>query len=146
MIVLPPKRFQDPSSPCYDPIRHLKWFGKLSVRRDQITMLRCALRDYDDTRLDLTQKEICARWKVSEREFRDYIDFVAGFVDRRLWQSPAYQPVMDAAYASYCNHLACRHIRHFIEEVAPLYGLNKRHVTERWEVDPGFIPTGYNIT
>ena len=150
-IVLPPKRFQDPSDVVYDPIRNRKWFGPLSKRRAQLHLLKCALRDYDDPLMgDHTQQEICAHWGVDEREFRDYRDFVDAIhysMRREAWDKldSHYQAVLDLAYQGYNSHIASRSIRHFIEDHAALYGLNPRHVIERWEIDPNFWPTGYKL-
>jgi len=141
-IVLPPKRFQDPADPCFDSIRHHKWFRKLDSRRKKVHILKCAYRDYSDEQLDMTQKELCFHWGIDPREFRDYV----AFRERSevvYGAEPSHQAILDCAYQSYCGHIATKSIRHFIEVIAPLYGVNPRHIVERWETDPMFLPTGY---
>lgn len=149
MIPLPPKRFQSTEDPKYDPIRHRPWFEKLRTRRKKLHLLRCALHDMSNEAIGLTQKEAAFHWGVDERELRDYEDFIDGSskLASREWKYPGFgriaQHALDSAYTAYCEHNAIRHIRSFIEDAAPLYGLNPRHVTELWETDPTFWPTGY---
>lgn len=139
-IILPPKRFQEYNDPKFDPIRHKPWFPRLIFRRSKITFLRAALESWKKDRSK--QKEACALYGVDERELRDYSAFVEGkpiSCDNRN----QFQSCLDEAYRDYCDGGAQHGIRHYIDILAPLYGLKARHVNELWDTDPTFYPTGY---
>ncbi len=94
----------------------------------------------------LSQKEAAEQYGVDERELRDYEFFEAGIpLKNRVsgLKIPTYQHILDAAYEAYCQHSAIRHIRSFIEDMAPLYGVPARPIIELWEVCPDFYPSSY---
>lgn len=137
-IQLPPKRFQDPEDPIYDSVRTKSWFPKLAIRRKQIPMLAGALNDHKNVRR--TQKEAAEAWGVDERELRDYESFVMG---RNRPYTSTDQQILNDAYTIYCTNGGDIAIRACISRVSWYYGRDPRAVTELWEVDPTFFPTGY---
>ncbi len=88
----------------------------------------------------MSQRDAAAQFGVDERELRDYAAFIEG-ISRAVDVTEIH--ILNAAYQAYCEHHGMRHINSFIEDTAPLYGVNPRHVTERWEVDANFYPTHY---
>ena len=137
-LILPPKRYEDPYNPKYDPIRHKPWFPSLMERREKIPMLQMAYRQLKET--NHSQLRVAEEWGVDPRELRDFINFTIGKGDT---PSKAFQACLNDAYFEYCIEGAMRHIGFFIEKMAPFYGLNPRHVREMWEVDPEFYPKTY---
>jgi hypothetical protein len=146
VIPLPPKRFQDPADPVYDPIRHKPWFGKLLKRRAKLPLLEQALKRLGDC----SQKQAAEEFGLDERELRDYLHWAEGVVEGIPMVAPCigrkYQAVLDDANSMYQHNNGYAHIRFYIELWAPLWGMKPRHVTELWEVDPTFLPLGYNLT
>jgi hypothetical protein len=141
MIPLPPKRFQRPDHPKYDPIRPFPWFARLEERRAKIGHLALA---YHEWKVEgKMQLEAATNWGVDERELRDFGAFVEG---RKLVTPDVgrnFQAILDDAYGHYLAANGKYHIRHFIETIAPFFGIKGRHVVEMWEADPAFYPTGY---
>lgn len=149
-IILPPKRFQAPEDPWFDPIRHKPWFVKLYRRRTQLPALQMALAEITACN-SINEKNdpmhvIAARWAVDERELRDYISFRGGlsYVDKQDDQTQAtFKAVLDQAYEAYCNAGADDTIRYYIQTVGRYFPGNTRQMIEAWEVDPTFYPRGY---
>lgn len=148
-MILPPKKFEPSNDPIYDPIRHKSWFWRLEERAERIALLQQAWADYSfgcQSGEKETQSVVCERWGVNEREFRDYIHFIAGS-DMLSSLEPhvkgVYQRVLDDAYQRYCANSGAKHIRFFIEKIAPMYGATGRKVADVWDVDKNFYPTNY---
>lgn len=137
---LPPKRFEDPWDHRFDDIRHKPWYAKLIKRREKLPSLKCAA---DYLHQGSLQKDAAARFTVDERELRDYVSFIANCPYHK---PPEYYRILEEAYAEYCGMNGDRHINYFIERIAPSYGMNPRHVTEMWEIDPTFYPVSYAKT
>lgn len=142
MICLPPKRFQDPYDSKFDAIAGKPWYPKLLVRRAQLPMLREAFNSLK-TEDNSTQASVSAWYGIDERELRDYIAFTYG---KQQAVSATFQRILNEAYEMYGADRADHHIRYWIEDVAPRWGYNARHVTEQWEINKSFYPTGYNLT
>ncbi len=138
-MTLPPKRFEDPYDPRFDTIAGKPWYHRLIARREQIPMLHQAALKAKET----TQKAAAEEYGVDERELRDYLGFIDS-VNKRA--SPTFQRILDDAYQAYNQSKASSHIRFFIEQAAPRYGVNPRHVTEIWEISNSFYPSGYKPT
>ncbi len=149
-IVLPPKRFQKPEDPWFDPIRHKAWFRKLYRRRTQIPALEMALAEITACNSIKEKNDpmhvIATRWDVDERELRDFISFRGGL--SYLGKLPEddqiiFKAVLDQAYDAYCKGGAEDTIRHYIQTVGRYFPGNTRQMIEAWEVDPTFYPRGY---
>lgn len=139
ILCLPPKRFEQVDDPRFDPIRHHQWFAKLDARRTKLPMLKAAYEAWKTK----PQRVAAEMYGVDERELRDYRNFVekVNVVDLSvIW---TYRAVLDDAYGHYCGEQGKRHIRSYIETIAPFYGLKGRQVVEAWETDSCFYPTGY---
>lgn len=138
---LPPKRFDDPSDPKYDPIRHLSWFWKLAKRREKLKFLKQANQDMICNKK--LQKDAARNFGLDERELRDYISFV-NHEPRMVGGSvgAAYQHASDLAYLIYCRAGGLFSFTKCLERAAPDYGIKPRHLTELWETDPTFYPQG----
>ncbi len=134
----PPKRFEDPFDPKFDPIRHLPWFHKLEARRKQIPALKQALAAIHDPRQPMLQKDAATAFGVDERELRDYEDFVNGVSKPHDLK---FQKVLDDAYWEYCAGGGAHNLAWCIDRMGKLYGVNPRHVNERFETDPNFLPS-----
>jgi hypothetical protein len=144
MIPLPPKRFQNPADPVYDPIRHKPWFGKLLKRRAKLPLLEQALLAW---MVGGSQKQAAEEFGLDERELRDYRNWIERAQLVPICASKkTFQHILEAAHATYQNTGGSRHLRTYIEVHASRWGLTPRHVTELWEVDPTFFPLGYNLT
>lgn len=139
-MILQPKRWQLADSPIYDPIRFRPWFQRLLKRKKHITKMRACLFEFAGAETALTQEEHCDKWNVSPREFRDFVNFWSG---EGPPISPEYLSILTSAYNAYCEHSAIRPIQRFIADIAPLYGVNYRHVWEMWEIHPKFYPSDY---
>ncbi len=135
---LPPKRFELTDSTKFDPIRYHPWFGKLQDRREKLPFLKEAYRLWKWC--DMTQGQAADTCSVDARELRDYGAFV-----ENQGQEPnrTFQAILDDSYGLYGQAGGRLSFRNCIDRTAPLYGVNPRHVCERWEVDPTFYPTGY---
>lgn len=142
-MILPPKRYEDPFHPKFDPIRWRPWFGKLIKRREKIPMLKQAMLAMGVG--GLSQKDAAERYGVDERELRDYENFYCerGTMPAIDYKSKEFQCILDEAYKFYCLSGGEGHIKGFIEAIAPSYGMNPRHVYERYEIDATFLPTGH---
>jgi hypothetical protein len=143
-MILPPKRWERDSLAKYDPIRHRPWFRLLCKRKHSLHHMAYAYSFMKEN--DTSQKEACSQFSLSEREFQDYIEFVEGEsrhskLDGKKKQ--VFLEILNDAYRIYTHNLASKNIVFYIRQVAPLWGVNPRHVTEMWEVDPKFYPTGY---
>jgi hypothetical protein len=141
MLVLPPKRFESSIDPKFDPIRHFPWFAKLDARRNKLPFLKAALEAWQ--RDGINQKQAAETFGVDERELRDYLFFRAGQPNPDDGSRKTFQAVLDDAYGHYVANRGRFGLRYHIELIAPFYGLKTRHVTELWETDPVFYPTGY---
>ncbi len=139
---LPPKRFQDPQDPYYDPIRHEPWFHKLARRRAKNALLFRAYKEMYDT--GCTQKAACALYGVHKRELRDYVNWANETPRKAI--SAQEQAILNGAYHTYSNPApdvdnlplqAC--IRH----VASLFGVRGRPIEEMWDIRHDYWPTGY---
>ena len=136
LLVLPPKRFESTDDPRFDPIRPRQWFAKLETRRAKLPFLKEAYRQWDV--VGLSQLQAAANAGVDPRELRDYAAFIRGkaigwdnFKDERT----ANAILMDAV-ARYRRSNAEYHLRHYIEEICPLWGRNPRPITELYDVCP----------
>lgn len=142
-LALPPKRFESTEDPKFDPIRHFQWFAKLEKRRAKLPFLKEAFRQWSTC--GISQGQAAANVGVDERELRDYAAFVGA--EPISWESKSeartYKAILDQSYARYKLYTGERSFRACIEEEAPLWGKEARPIVERWEVDPGFYPTGY---
>lgn len=139
-MILPPKRFQSVDDPCYDNIRHKKWFWKLIKRREKLPALRQAMLSQAVD--GLNQKDSAEKYGVDERELRDYEIFHDPSVGRETI-NPAFQRILNDSYHVYCADGAKESIVTYIERIAPFYGKKGRHVWEKFEVDPNFYPDNY---
>lgn len=144
--VLPPKRFQDPGDPYYDPIRHEPWFRKLETRRYKRGNLAAALFYWRAQANDTTQKASSALYGVDPRELRDYANWVEKTPRKAV--SGAAQAILDGAYEIYSNpSWPLPHANHpfvfCIRYVASLFGVKGRLIEEMWEIHHDFWPTGY---
>lgn len=145
--VLPPKRFQQIDDPIYDSIRFKKWFAKLETRREKLPILAQAYSAWTCMPPDTIQEAIAKSWGVDARELRDYADFVQG--ESRIKEQygeqdrKSFQAILDASYSHYVGDKASKHIRHYLEAHAALWGYKPRLVGEFWEIDPTYYPTGY---
>ena len=133
LLVLPPKRFESTDDPRFDPIRPRQWFAKLETRRAKLPFLKEAYRQWDV--VGLTQLQAAANAGVDSRELRDYAAFIEGEpvfqVDPRT-----YDAILNDAVARYRGSNAEYHLRHYIEEICPLWGRNPRPITELYDVCP----------
>ncbi len=137
-LTLPPKRYEDPFDPRFDPIRHLPWFRKLEKRREKIPSLKQALAAIHDPSKPMSQKDASEAFFVDERELRDYEDFINGIsksVDVK------FQKVLDDAYWEYCAGGGAHNLTWCIDRMSKLYGVNPRHVNEKFETDVTFLPS-----
>lgn len=139
-MILQPKRWQKADDPRYDPIRHKPWFSRLLKRKQIIPLMEAALSYMQVHESDITQAQLCEFWAIDPRDFRDFRAFWQG---ESFGTSKTFQAILDGAYHLYQEHNAIRPIQRFIDDVAPLYGVNYRHVWEMWEVDPAFYPSDY---
>jgi hypothetical protein len=142
---LPPKRFQDPQDPYYDPIRHEPWFHKLMKRRAQNAMLKAAHWHWVETD---DQKLSASLHGVDPRELRDYTNWVNKTPRKAV--SAQEQAILDGAYEVYTNPDPSfkSHTQSFgwcIRHVASLFGVKGRPIEEMWEIRHDFWPTGYPI-
>lgn len=136
-----PKRWEKADNPKYDPIRHKPWFNRLLKRKKVIPLMEGCYLQSKNPDCPHRQEELCDLWNVSPREFRDY----CSFLDEKVWPevSPVFQSILDKAYGLYCDSNAEFPIQRFIQNLAPHYGKNYRHVWELWEVSPVFYPNDY---
>lgn len=136
--ILPPKRFEDPSDPKFDSIRHEDWFPKLLKRREKIPALRNAVREMAED--DRSQVDVAVLCGVDPREMRDYIRFhfkPYEFPKPTVEQEEAIM----RAYELYCTSSASWN--HCLMSALPLRR-DTRALLEKWEVDPSFFPNGYH--
>lgn len=135
-LVLPPKRFE-PDDPTRDPIRSRAWYPKLQIRKWQMPLLHQAARVIQQ---GWTQVFACDTFRVDSRELRDYV---------RYWTfkwppvTKTEQAIIDDAYYSYCQRGGEQAFHAYLEHNSRFFGLNPRHVKELWELNPGFLPSGY---
>ncbi len=141
MITLPPKRFQPTEDPRYDGIRHRPWFGQLVKRRVKIKFLKAAREAMEKD--GKSQKDAAEMYGVDERELRDYCAFCEEFTMLPLGSDHALWSIIDDAYSHYQGGNAKFGFRHYLESQTHYWGINPRRVTELWEVDPCYYPTGY---
>ncbi len=140
-MILQPKRWQRAEDPKYDPIRHKPWFARLLKRKQIIPLMEGCFDEWHySEEKGLTHDVVCDRWSVSPREFRDYCKLRGGLP---MVITPVFLSVLTSAYNDYCESNAMQPIQRFIDSVAPLYGVNSRHVFEQWEIDPSFYPSDY---
>ena len=138
-IVLPPKRFDDPANPKYDPIRHHPWFARLLQRRAKIDLLRSALNLQSQNKI--TQKSAAEQYGVDERELRDYEKWIMG---SHQTANINQQAIIDHAYKDYCGRGGYRPFTLCLKVAAQLFGEAARPIIEKWEVDPRYFPSNYN--
>lgn len=135
--VLPPKRFEDPYDPYFDPIRHERWFKKLLTRREKNFLLKGAFTDM--RQLELSQHDASLAWGVNVRELRDYTLWADKTPRKAV--SAQEQAILDGAYGLYCFHP--EPFQYHIRQAAPLFGVKGRPIEELWETHPSFYPRGY---
>lgn len=154
MKVLPPKRYQDPFDPRYDPIRHLPWFRKLETRRRHLPALHGAYTEYMKADGEMFWEEAASHYFVTTRELRDYHSFMQNRSrmdelipeDRKMAQA-----VIDSAYIEYHDDLpwaACMKnaaLLRFMGMPSPKRHAKARTFNEMWEIDPTYLPTGYKL-
>jgi len=140
-MILPPKRYEDPGSPIYDPIRHKPWFKKLEKRREKIPFLNSALAEYGTGPISF--QTAAQKYKVHERELRGYRNFVSGYVGFPSCSKTLYQSIIDDAYERFKECKASRSFYNCINKSAKLYGQSPRRITEAWDCDRNFYPTNY---
>lgn len=138
-LILPPKRFEDPWEPRFDPIRFRPWFRHLEERRKKLPSLKFAL----SLMPALSQVAAAQEAAVDERELRDYFWFMIGAGSIQNENRIRNQAILDEAYRLYDFNGGAFHIRKYIHVLSPRYGVNPRHVEEAWEVDPTFYPINY---
>lgn len=133
---LPPKRFEDPNDPRFDPIRHEKWFRQVLKRRAQLPQLQLACLMMHNS--GCNQKAAAELAGVDARELRDYLKFwaIAPYPD----STPVEQDFIMTAYMHYCSSSASWY--KCLDAVSRDAKLTRR-VKEKWEVDPRFYPVGY---
>lgn len=146
-VMLPPKRFEDARDPKFDPIRHFPWFNGLYKRREKLPALKAA---FDHWKVNvLPQAESAKMFNVDERELRDYFEFVMWAVgapqqdDRFDSNDKLFRHILTDAYKLYCHSHGHTPLRTCLSRICPMFGVTTRHVIERWEIDPRFIPNGY---
>jgi hypothetical protein len=138
--VLPPKRFQDPQDPYYDPIRHEPWFHKLAKRRAKNALLFRAYREMYET--GCTQKAACGLYGVHKRELRDYVNWANETPRKAI--SAQEQAILDGAYEVYSSVWeASQPFGLCIRKVSALFGVRGRPIEEMWDIRHDFWPTGY---
>lgn len=141
---LPPKRFEDPNDPKFDPVRGKPWFGKLVKRGLNIPSLSAAYTAYQKPDNQLTQVLVAEQYHVSVDDLIDYIKFVENKpsfkvrsdAERKLWQH-----ILDNAYGVYERFRANDNLNSYIDMAAKTYGIDPRPIKELWDIDPTFVPT-----
>lgn len=138
--VLPPKLFQDPYHPYYDPIRHENWLPRAIRRVQRTKRLQIAYRDRNALKAKLGH--LAEVYDVDERQLRDYFKWRDTVEQHGLWFfNRNWQAILDGAYEMYCGQkqpfLGC------IRRVAALFGERARPIVDLWETHPFFYPTGY---
>lgn len=141
-MILPPKRFEDPSHPVYDPIRHHPWFQKLIKRRKKIPFLKQALARWDETE---HQRLSAVEFGIDERELRSYRLFVKKNRIIRDSQVEIVTHMLDSAYATYCSNKGHRSYVWCLKKVAALYGKTPKQLVEIWEADATMYPSTYRL-
>lgn len=144
MSQLPPKRYQNYWDSKYDSIRHQPWFRNLEGRRDKIDAVRMA---YNEWKGGQNQQTAAECFGVSERDVRDYADFVEGrsrFAEiEHEGTRKAYQMLLDQAYDVFVDTVARYSFTQVITDQSRLFGVDSRPVVELWDVDPCFWPQHY---
>jgi hypothetical protein len=133
-ICAPPKRFEDPSDPKYDQIRHRPWFRLLLKVRAKIPMLEMARRELAEGAI--SQQDVCEKWNVPSRQLRDYVAFVYGKSKIPEDKVNLTKDIIRRAYVSYCHDMADKNLTHYIAFHARILDLNPRRFVEDWEIDP----------
>lgn len=140
-LQLPPKRWQSSDDPRYDPIRYNRWFARLGKRKQNIALLSECLRQLPVAEDEgKTIRSHCMDWCVSEREFRDYRNFIYGEPKEVSQQA---QDAINHAYHQYVESNAMHAFHAHLEACAPLFALQPRQLRELWECASNFWPTGY---
>jgi len=137
-LQLPPKRYEDPSLPIYDSIRHKEWFPRLLVRRLKIPVLAACREAYNKEHETMVHQ--CAKFEVDEREFRDYIRFVNNGITSCSVDHKTTRAIIELAYNAYCNDNADDPFTRYLEHFARMFGVPPRHITELWETDNLYRP------
>lgn len=140
-MILPPKRYQNPGLPFFDPIRHKAWFKSLERRRAKIPMLSAALSEYELGLISFCS--VAEKYKVHERELRGYRGYVMGHRAFSPNTELRITSAIEDAYVRYVEGKASRSFAHCLRKSARLYGMNPRHLTEAWDVDRFFYPESY---
>lgn len=140
-MILPPKRYESPDDPKFDPIRHKPWFQKLLKRREKLPKLKAAL-DYANKNV-CSQRELWEKFGVNPREYRDYSNYINGYTVYRHDDEALLQYVIDRAYEAYCADGARRPFSEYLTPHSKLCGRHRKWATTLWEVDSNLYPTGY---
>ena len=143
--MIPPKKYEDPSDPRFDSIRHFPWFKHIEKRANRVARMRAANGLISQ---GMGVCEAASRTSSSRRELADYISFVNGvskFDGLANHGKQIVQLILDKSYHSFLKD-SSKPITHYIMMACRTLGAKPRPIIDMWELDPKFLPTQNGTT